>query len=123
MSKIILSNIHLLQTLADKRLSYAVREELVKNLPENAVTALRETLFNVVIGNLKGFPQKTTEKLTENRDLVFNIVDANDSLSEAERESLLTSHKALELLSKILPAILEVLLSEEHDQVDHHEHH
>jgi hypothetical protein len=109
MSQSVFDNSHLLKTLSDKRLSLSFRQELVKNLPEAAITALRETLFNVAVGNAEGFPSKTSELLTENRELVFKIIDSNDSLTESEREKLLLSRKALRFLPKVLPTILEEL--------------
>ena len=109
MSKIVFENLHLFQTLTDKRLPFSIRLKLAKNLPETAFTALRETLFNVAVGNIQGFPSKTTEELRVSRQLLFKVVDANDKLSESERESLIASTPVLKFLEKVLPSVLQVL--------------
>ena len=111
MSKLIFQNIHLLQTLVDKRLSFHLRQELAENFPEPAVTALRETLYNVAVGNVKGYPPNIKNQLSSQRLLIFKIVDQTEDLSESERESLIASEKVLKFLEKVLPAILKVLLA------------
>ena len=116
MSKLIFENIHLLQTLVDKRLSFNIRQELAENLPEPAVTALRETLYNVAVGNVKGFPPNTKNLLSSHRLLIFEIVDQTEDLSDSERESLIASEKVLKFLEKVLPPILKVLLASKGDE-------
>ena len=109
MSKIVFENLHLLQTLADKRLPFSVRKKLAKNLPEKALTALRETLFNVAVGNVEGFSSKIAEELRVSRHLLFKVVDANDKLSESAYETLISSTQILKFLEIVLPSILQVL--------------
>lgn len=106
MSQIVSENLHLLQTLVDKRLILTLRQELAKNLPIDAFTALREILYNVAVGNIDNLPPEITNKLSLNRNTVFKIVDQNDTLSEIQRRKFVGTKKVVKFLEKILPAIL-----------------
>lgn len=108
-SAALFENIHLLKTLVDKTLNISVRKQLGQNLPEQATVELREILFNVAVGNIAGFAQETLQVLSNNRQLVFQIVDANENLSKSEHQDLLSSPSALELLESVLPNILKVI--------------
>ena len=122
MSRVVIKNIHLLQSLTDKNLTISSRQQLAKALPENAFVALREILFNVAIGNVKGFSAKIEDKLHQNRLLVFKIVDENQKLSDLQRENLLGSTRVLSFLTYVLPSILKIILSETtKSQIDYEE--
>ena len=102
-------NTHLLRTLADKNLKISVRQELAKNLPKNALIELKEILFNVALGNVRGFPPKIGDILSANRLLVFKVVDKNDTLSLAERRKIVSQESVLDFLAEVLPSILKIL--------------
>ena len=103
------NNFHLFYTLGDKKLTLAVRKQLGENLPEEAVVELRKILFNVAVGNVDGFPAEILQILSAQRQIVFQIVDANDNLSPSERRDLIGSPPALKLLESVLPNILKVI--------------
>ena len=109
MSASLFENIHPLKTLVDKTLNTNTRTQLGQNLPGPAIVELREILFNVAVGNVAGFESEVIQILSTNRQLVFKIVDANDNLSERERQDLLSSPLVLELLESVLPNILKVI--------------
>ena len=110
MSKFICENNHLLQTLVDKSLPFSFRQELAKKFPKNALNALREALYNTAVGHVEGFPAEVTELLSTNRQLVFKIVDINETLSVSQRRNLSSQQHVLKLLDQVLPTILEKLL-------------
>jgi hypothetical protein len=107
MSKIVCDNIHLLQTLVDKRLLFSLHQTIVKELPKDTFTALREIFFNVAVGNIEDLQPEVTEQLATHRQVVFKIVDQNDNLSTAERKAFIGSQAVLRFLSKVLPNILK----------------
>lgn len=113
MSKFVCENYHLLQTLVDKTLPFSFRQELAKKFPKNALNALREALYNTAVGNVEGFPAEVTQLLSTNRQLVFKIVDINETLSLSQRRNLSSQQQVLKLLDQVLPTILEKLQDQE----------
>jgi hypothetical protein len=105
----ILHNYHLLRTISDSRINTSIRKNLIINLPDEAVVALRDIFLNCILGHITNIPADIEEIIKTNKNLIFKIIDKNEVYSEEERRSFYAQQKTLDLFTTILPSILTCL--------------